>query len=63
MSLKQRVRTNISETYIEINEFEKEYQPSTNIANDENGYLLADDHSILNRWQIGIATTKNLRAD
>jgi len=51
MSLKQRVRTKISETYRGINEFKKGYQPRTNIVKDENGDLIADSHSILNRWK------------
>jgi hypothetical protein len=34
-----------------INEFKKSYQPRTNKVKAENGDLLADSHSILNRWK------------
>jgi hypothetical protein len=34
-----------------INEFERGYQPRNNLVKGENGYLLADSHSILNRWK------------
>jgi hypothetical protein len=34
-----------------INEFQKGYQPRTNLAKDERGDLLADPHKILNRWK------------
>jgi hypothetical protein len=34
-----------------INEFKKGYQPRSNLLKDENGYLLADPHNILNRWK------------
>jgi len=51
MSLKQKVRTKISETYIVINEFQKDYKLRTNTVKDMNGDLLADSHSILNRWK------------
>jgi hypothetical protein len=34
-----------------INEFKKGYQPRTNMVKAENGDLLADSHSILNRWK------------
>jgi len=37
--------------YRGINEFKKGYQPRTNLVKDENGDLLADSHSILNRWK------------
>jgi hypothetical protein len=33
------------------NEFENVYQPRTYLVKDENGDLLADSHSILNRWK------------
>jgi hypothetical protein len=32
-----------------INEFEKDYQLRTNTAKDENGDLLTDSHTTLNR--------------
>jgi hypothetical protein len=34
-----------------INEFKNGYQPRTNMVKAENGDLLADSHSILNRWK------------
>jgi hypothetical protein len=34
-----------------MNEFKKGYQPRTNMVKEENGDLLADSHSILNRWK------------
>jgi hypothetical protein len=37
--------------YRGLNEFEKGYQPRTNFVKDENGDLLADSHSILNKWK------------
>jgi hypothetical protein len=41
---------NIRDLHRGINEFRKGYQPKTN-TKDENGDLLADFHSILNRWK------------
>jgi hypothetical protein len=40
---------NIRDLYSGINEFKKGYQPRTNMVKEENGDLLADSHSILNR--------------
>jgi hypothetical protein len=37
--------------YRGINEFKKGYRPRINIIKDENGNLLADPQSILNRWK------------
>jgi hypothetical protein len=37
--------------YKGINEFKKSYQPRINIIKDENGNLLADSQSVLNRWK------------
>jgi hypothetical protein len=34
-----------------IHEFKRGYQPRNNLVKDENGDLLADPHSILNRWK------------
>jgi hypothetical protein len=34
-----------------INEFKKGYQLRINIIKDQNGNLLADPHSVLNRWK------------
>jgi hypothetical protein len=42
---------NIRILYRLINEFNKCYQPRSNLAKDENGDLLADFHNILNRWK------------
>jgi hypothetical protein len=40
---------NIRDLYRGINEFKKVYLPRTNMLKAENGDLLADSHSILNR--------------
>jgi hypothetical protein len=37
--------------YRGINEFKKGYQPRINIIKDENGNLIADSQSVLNRWK------------
>jgi hypothetical protein len=37
--------------YRGINEFKKGYQPRINIIKDENGNLIADPQSVLNRWK------------
>jgi hypothetical protein len=42
---------NIRDLYRGINEFKKGYQPRINIIKDDNGNLLADPHSVLNRWK------------
>jgi hypothetical protein len=42
---------NIRDLYRGINEFKKGYQPRINIIKDENGNLLADLRSVLNRWK------------
>jgi hypothetical protein len=42
---------NIRDLYRRINEFKKGNQPKTNMVKEENGDLLADSHSILNRWK------------
>jgi hypothetical protein len=42
---------NIRDLYKGINEFKRGYQPRNNLWKDENGELLADSHSILNRWK------------
>jgi len=49
--LENKQNRNIRDTHRSINEFEKGYQPRTTIVKDENGDLLADSHSILNRWK------------
>jgi hypothetical protein len=40
---------NIRDLYRGINEFKRGYQPRNNLVKDENGDLLADSQSILNR--------------
>jgi hypothetical protein len=42
---------NITDLYSGINEFKKGYQPRINTAKDENGKLIADPQSVLNRWK------------
>jgi hypothetical protein len=42
---------NIRDLYRGINEFKKGYQPRTNMVQKKNGDLLADSHSVLNRWK------------
>jgi hypothetical protein len=42
---------NIRDLYRGINEFKKACQPRINIIKDENGNLLADPQSVLNRWE------------
>jgi hypothetical protein len=50
MSLKLNNKNkNIRDLYRGINEFMKRYQPRVNIIKDENGNLLAEPHSVLNR--------------
>jgi hypothetical protein len=41
----------IRDLYRGIKEFKRGYQPRNNLVKDENGDLLADSHSILNRWK------------
>jgi hypothetical protein len=43
-----------------INKFQKCYQPRINLIMDENGDLLADSHSILNRWSNNSSRLLNL---
>jgi hypothetical protein len=42
---------NIRDLYRGINKFEEVYQPRINIIKDENGNLLADPQTVLNRWK------------
>jgi hypothetical protein len=37
--------------YRSINKLKKGYKPRTNMVKEENGDLLADFHSIFNRWK------------
>jgi hypothetical protein len=41
----------IRDMYRGINEFKRGYQPRNNLVKDENGDLLADSNTILNRWK------------
>jgi hypothetical protein len=42
---------NIRDWYRGINDFKKGYQPRINIVKDDNGNLLANLQSVLNRWK------------
>jgi hypothetical protein len=42
---------NIRDLYRGITEFEKGYQPKTNLVKDERGDLLTDPQKILTRWK------------
>jgi hypothetical protein len=42
---------NIRDLYRGIHEFKRGYQSRNNLVKDENYDLLADSHSILNRWK------------
>jgi hypothetical protein len=42
---------NIRYLYRGINQFRKGYQPGINIIKHENGNVLADPQSVLNRWK------------
>jgi hypothetical protein len=49
--MKLIINKNIRDLYKGISEFKKGYQPRINIIKDENGNLLADPQSVLNRWK------------
>jgi hypothetical protein len=42
---------NIRDLYRGINEFKRGYQPRSIFVKDEDGDLLADSNTILNRWK------------
>jgi hypothetical protein len=42
---------NIRDLYRRVNEFKEGYQTRINIIKDENGNLIADPKSVLNRWK------------
>jgi hypothetical protein len=42
---------NIRDLYRGVDDFKRSYQPRSNLVKVENGDLLADSHSILNRWK------------
>jgi tRNA 2-selenouridine synthase SelU len=46
--------------YRGINDFKKAYQPRTIIVKDENGDLVADSHSIMERWMKCFSQQLNL---
>jgi hypothetical protein len=41
----------IRDLYRGINEIKKGYQPRSNLVKDENGDLLADSNTTINRWK------------
>jgi hypothetical protein len=43
--------SNVRNLCIGINEFQKGLQPIPNLVKDEKGDLLADFHSVLNKWK------------
>jgi hypothetical protein len=45
------IKKNIRDLYRDINEFKKGYHPTISIIKDENGNLIADPQSVLNRWK------------
>ncbi|KAJ4427253.1 hypothetical protein ANN_24871 [Periplaneta americana] len=51
---------NIRDLYKGIKEFKNGYQPRLNVIKDENGDLLADSPSILNRWKNYFAQLLNV---
>ncbi|KAJ4451080.1 hypothetical protein ANN_02518 [Periplaneta americana] len=51
---------NIRDLYKGIKEFKNGYQPRVNVIKDENGDLLADSPSILNRWKNYFAQLLNV---
>ncbi|KAJ4430976.1 hypothetical protein ANN_19569 [Periplaneta americana] len=51
---------NIRDLYKGIKEFKNGYQPRVNVIKDENGDLLADSPSILNRWKSYFAQLLNV---
>jgi hypothetical protein len=42
---------NVKDLFRGINELKRDYQPRNNLVEDDNCDLLADSHSILNRWR------------
>jgi hypothetical protein len=49
--------------YRGINKFKKGYQPRTNLVKDNNGDLLADSHSVLNKWRDYFCQLLNVRGN
>jgi hypothetical protein len=46
-----RKNRNIRDLYRAINEFKRDYQPRSILVKDENGDLLADSNTTVNRWK------------
>jgi fructosamine-3-kinase len=53
-------KKNISDIERGINEFKKGYQPKTNLVKYENGELLEDSRSILNKWKNYLSQLLNI---
>ena len=54
---------NIRELHTRISDFKKGYQPRTNTVKDEKGDLVADSHSILDRWRNYFSELLNVHGD
>jgi hypothetical protein len=54
---------NIRELYRRINDLKKGYQPTTNMVKDDKGDLVADSHSMLNRWRNYFSQLLNVCGD
>jgi hypothetical protein len=64
MSLQLIVRTRtLRYLYKGKNEFQRDYQPRSNLLKDENGDLLAYSHNILNRWKSSFSPLLRYRYD
>jgi hypothetical protein len=51
---------NIRDLHNGINEFEKGYQPKTNLVKYEKSDLVADPHKIVNRWMNNFCQVLNV---
>jgi hypothetical protein len=51
---------NIRDVYRGINEFKRGYQPRSNLVIDENGDLLANPETIVNRWKSYVSQLMNV---
>ena len=51
---------NIRDLYRGISDFKKGYQPRCNIVKDEKGDMVADSHSIVDRWRNYISQLFNM---
>jgi hypothetical protein len=52
---------NFTNPYGGINEFNKGYQPRSNLVKDENGDLLANSHNIFNMWKNYLSQLLNVQ--